>query len=119
MRFIIGLFAVLALLSNVQAGETGAEAQKSCGRVANERFGNTVVEGAAAGHCLGMLGTVWVLGRHLQDNARFCIPEGAKPEQGTKVFLKYLADHPATLHEPDAFLAIAAFREAWPCQKTN
>jgi hypothetical protein len=119
MRFAIGLIAVLALPTGAWAVETGAQAQKSCGRVASERLGNTVIEGAAAGHCLGMLGTVWILGRHLQDNARFCIPEGAKPEQGTKVFLKYLADHPEMIHEPDALLAISAFREAWPCQKSN
>ena len=58
--------------------ETGAEAQESCGRVANDRLGNTIIEGAAAGHCVGMIGTLWVIGRYLQNNARFCVPSGAK-----------------------------------------
>lgn len=116
----IGLLVFLALPSaGASAVETGAQAEKSCGRLARERLGNTAIEGAAAGHCLGMITTVWLLGRYLQDNARFCVPVGARPEQGTKVFLKYLANHPETLHEPDALLAISAFREAWPCQNPN
>jgi hypothetical protein len=119
MRFAIGLFMILALLSKASAVETGADAQKSCGRVAQEKLGKTIIEAAAAGHCLGILSAVWVLGSHLQENMRFCIPEGAKPEQGNKVFLKYLADHPQTIHEPDVLLAVLAFHEAWPCHKSN
>jgi hypothetical protein len=116
MRWTIAIIVALVWPSPcARAVETGAQAQLSCGRVASERLGDTIIEGAAAGHCTGMIGTVWVLGRYLQNDARFCIPSGMRPEQGTKIFLRYLANHPEALHEPDVFLAISAFREAWPC----
>jgi hypothetical protein len=116
MRCAVAIIVILGWpWPDARAVETGAQAQLSCGRVANDTLGNTIIEGAAAGHCVGMIGTVWVLGRYLPENTRFCIPSGAKPEQGYKVFLRYLANHPEALHEPDLFLAISAFREAWPC----
>lgn len=117
MRFVLGMLAVLISLSNARAADSGLQAQRSCSRAANDRLGNTIIEGAATGACVGMVSTIWILGRHLTENARFCIPEGARPELGLKVFLKYLGDHPELLHEADVFLAIWAFREAWPCQK--
>ena len=45
-----------------------------------------------------------------------CIPDGVQREQMKKVLLKYLRDHPEKLHEPSAYLTLAAMQEAFPCR---
>jgi hypothetical protein len=46
----------------------------------------------------------------------FCIPRGVTVEQKTKVVAQFVATHPADLHRPFIVVALAALRDAWPCQ---
>ena len=44
----------------------------------------------------------------------FCAPE-VSAQQGVRMFVKYLNDHPGRLHEPAYILMWAALSQAWPC----
>lgn len=68
------------------------------------------------GWCLGFLEGLDDMGA--ASGARFyCLPDNASFGQQARVVVKYLNDHPEKLHEIDVALAIAALREAFPCEK--
>jgi hypothetical protein len=46
-----------------------------------------------------------------------CLPKGVITEQGLKVLVKYMDDHPEKLHDRTAELAFRAFVKAWPCSR--
>jgi Rap1a immunity proteins len=46
-----------------------------------------------------------------------CVPEGAMPEQGVRVVIKYIEARPERMHEPFGKLALEALEEAWPCKR--
>ena len=46
-----------------------------------------------------------------------CLPKGVTTEQGLKVLVKYMEDHPEELHDRTAELAFRAFVKAWPCSR--
>jgi hypothetical protein len=60
----------------------------------------------------------WVVAEYLgvDDASDFCIPRGVTVEQKTKVVAQFVATHPADLHRPFIVVALAALRDAWPCQ---
>ena len=53
----------------------------------------------------------------LDSGARgYCLPSGQTLGQVTDVALQYLRDHPATRHEPAAYLVRASLRLTFPCK---
>jgi hypothetical protein len=53
-----------------------------------------------------------------KDVPLFCAPKDGVPiEEGARVIVKYLQDHPEQLHFTDATLAILAFKSAFPCRR--
>ena len=53
-----------------------------------------------------------------RGSLRVCIPSGQVTRgQLQDIMVKYLDDHPATLHDPAPVLAFVAFYEAFPCPK--
>ena len=44
-----------------------------------------------------------------------CIPESVSNGQVIRVYVKWMNEHPETLHELDAFLFFSAMRESFPC----
>jgi len=74
------------------------------------------VQAAQYGRCLGTIETILGLHSVLSGPARFCRPATVSLEQGRLVVVKYGDLHPELLHLPFAKLAIAAFREVWPCE---
>jgi hypothetical protein len=54
-----------------------------------------------------------------QSNIRqgYCFPEESTNEQVVAVFVKYLEDHPAKLHEPAGMLLLNSLRIAFRCKK--
>lgn len=68
----------------------------------------------------------WAYTRGLHDMAAYwiqerrvpnaCPPAGATMVQYHDIFLRYLAERPATRHKPSAELFYAAIRDAFPCR---
>jgi hypothetical protein len=46
-----------------------------------------------------------------------CLPEGATPEQGVRIVMKYIEARPKRMQEPFGKLALEALGEAWPCER--
>src|SRR5258708_27306737 len=123
MRFIAVLLLTFASTSSALAGGgwTANELLEACRGIATLATFNKddpPDDQISAGICIGMIGTLMITGRDYSDN-KFCSPDHATIQQGAKVLVKFLDDHPQALNLPAAPLAVAAFRVAWPCPKTN
>jgi Rap1a immunity proteins len=46
-----------------------------------------------------------------------CLSEGATPEQGVRIVIKYIEARPKRMQEPFGKLALEALGEAWPCER--
>jgi hypothetical protein len=47
----------------------------------------------------------------------YCLPlRGISAEQATRIFVKYLQDHPEKLHDSGRILVLIAFETAFPCK---
>ena len=76
--------------------------------------GCTAATGPDAGLCMGIVeGLMW----SLPGWGVVCLPKGVTTEQGLKVLVKYMEDHPEELHDRTAELAFRAFVKAWPCSR--
>jgi len=81
----------------------------------------TILSTAQALYCRGLLQGIIAMNFHYEgqmDKSRlaFCVPdEGIRPQQAARIIVRYLQQHPQTLHYPGYFLAVQAFREAFPC----
>ena len=49
-------------------------------------------------------------------NMVYCIPSGVTSDQLVDIFIKYLNDHPESLHEKAQFLALSSLLKAFPCE---
>jgi hypothetical protein len=47
-----------------------------------------------------------------------CIPKGVTVNESTMILYVWLHNHPERLQEPIVDLAMVAFADAWPCNKT-
>jgi len=56
-------------------------------------------------------------GSTLDPLKHFCLPDGVSPNQTVRVFIKWLQDNPARLHEHASHLLIDALRDGFPCRK--
>jgi hypothetical protein len=63
-----------------------------------------------------MIETAALFSPNLPANVRACPPAQGSILQSAKVFLRYLDNNPDRVSEPGITIAIAAFRDAWPCQ---
>jgi hypothetical protein len=69
-------------------------------------------EALRQGRCAG-----YVAGLVYARSVFLCVPEGATPEQGVRVVVKYIEARPERMHEPFGKLALEALEEAWPCKR--
>ena len=69
-------------------------------------------EALRQGRCAG-----YVAGLVYARSVFLCVPEGATPEQGVRVVIKYIEARPERMHEPFGKLALEALEEAWPCKR--
>jgi hypothetical protein len=67
------------------------------------------------GMCLGMLVGLAGVARGLPPEVRSCRPENATNDQLVRVVVAFLEANPGRLKEKFGALALAAFREAFPC----
>jgi len=76
-----------------------------------------------AGFCLGYISGVYDLNSAYQKNRKvnnpfFCAPErGVTNGLNASIVINYLEDHPEKLHQGNLDLTLAAFMDAFPCEK--
>ena len=94
--------------------DTGADAQRSCQLLIEGKFAD-FDNARSAGSCEGMVETAMVFSPNLPAGVRGCPPAQGSILESAKVLLRYLDQNPDRLNEPGITLALAAFRDAWPC----
>jgi len=67
------------------------------------------------GHCVGVVMTLFAVGRILPPKDRFCPPPKGTLGKSVPVVVSYINSIPHRRNEPFVDLAIEAFRKAWPC----
>jgi len=70
-----------------------------------------------SGYCLGVVKTLMTLGGLLHEKVQSCSPGSARGDQGVRVVLLYMQQHPELLHQSFLILATDALRQAWPCRE--
>jgi len=119
------LFAtwLVAVLSTTASAQDGNELLRQCEDTivdANSLYDHDKIRIFSAGACFGLMQGITHLNLFYQNkkNPLFCLPgDGITNGQAARVVIKYLRDHPEKLHEIGSLLAIAAFVQAFPCNK--
>ena len=81
----------------------------------------TMADTEEAMYCLGYIqGTIDTNNFYqtsIGDNAMFCMPDNKlKDLDAAKLVIKYLGEHPGSLHEKESFLVQSAFSDKFPCK---
>jgi len=102
---------LLALTIPASAQSSANEMLSGCKGLAGDRT-PPAREALRQGRCAG-----YVAGLVYARSVFLCVPEGATPEQGVRVVIKYIEARPERMHEPFGKLALEALEEAWPCKR--
>jgi len=115
--YIIAAVMALSVIGSARGSvvDTGADAQKSCQVLVDGSFRDTD-EARAAGSCEGMIETAMVFAPNMPADSRACAPAQGSVLESAKALLRYLDKNPARLNEAGITVAIAALRDAWPCE---
>ena len=107
------ILLVLAMPASAQssAPSSANEMLSGCKGLAGDRT-PPAREALRQGRCAG-----YVAGLVYARSVFLCVPEGATPEQGIRVVIKYIEARPERMHEPFGKLALEALEEAWPCKR--
>src|SRR5882672_4403228 len=123
LGFVLAVFSIACLavpISRAQT-ETGNTIQEKCKAL------NESTDKFKAGFCAGFVSTsqemllLWhavdegLIRKH-PTSAQVCFPAEVTNGQLVKVFLKYLDEHPESLHEPATGLFIKAMQQAFSCK---
>ena len=111
MRFALAIgLTVLASSVSWGASVTGKQVFEGCKEAATQRasYERGVCSGIA--HAVGSFGDVLPL--------KNCIPKGVTVNESTMALYVWLRNHPERLQEPIVDLAMYAFAQAWPCNKS-
>jgi hypothetical protein len=69
------------------------------------------------GVCFGIIEALLYAGSIHPPQLGICKETGVTRQQGVRVVIKYLKDHPEQLHRNFIQVAHVALRQAWPCDK--
>ncbi|ERH56497.1 Rap1a/Tai family immunity protein [Pseudomonas simiae] len=114
----VAVLAGMCGLDTYAHAETGNEMAENCRaflkeKIPSDKYFNA---GVCAGFVHGVTDTLVLARVASPETIAICIPhEGFTMGQAAKVLLKYLDDHPETLHENVSMLAAQAYRAAYPC----
>jgi len=120
----LALLACLIFFHSSMQAQTTEEMVSKCRAVTEAKIqGNALefVQDFDSGVCWGGFGTLQTIGRFVTDEKRIlnvgCPPANSTLSQFITIFVAYARKHPERLHEDFVFVAMAALREAFPCQK--
>jgi hypothetical protein len=68
------------------------------------------------GLCAGTIDTLVELAALMPEEVRFCLPGQVTRKQVAQVIVRYLEQHPESLHRKFVVLASAALLDAFPCR---
>jgi hypothetical protein len=112
-KFAVAILLMLTMSANAQSNpQTSAnEMLPGCKGLISDKT-PPLREALRQGRCAG-----YVAGLVYARSVYLCVPEGATPEQGVRVVIKYIEARPERMQEPFGKLALEALEEAWPCKR--
>jgi hypothetical protein len=115
MRALLILFA---LLVNTPAdAQTAHSLLDACKRTLDRSpVGNDLVLAYNSGNCSGIVLAIFLLGRQLQPDARFCPPPKATMGDALRMVVTYIDARPKQQETPFNIIALEALRDGWPCK---
>lgn len=111
---MLRIFSVALVLCATGLSVSAAPASKDVDgcKAASVSGGSNVQNAFEVGLCMGIVEAILkTMSLHATPT---CHPK-VTTRQGLQVLVKYMNDHPEKLHEETSFLAVKAFRQAWPC----
>ncbi|NWA65100.1 Rap1a/Tai family immunity protein [Pseudomonas reactans] len=103
----------------VMAGD-GNHLLSTCKEAIRDSDGDHNTDNLATGYCWGLVNgvasTMATMNEYMLPNEKTCFPSGLTNRQLARIAAKYLEEHPASLHRDGAFLAMAAFQNAYLCK---
>ncbi|MDI3356385.1 hypothetical protein MO767_18840 [Pseudomonas sp. UYIF39] len=119
-----GIAVAVALTGAMASGQAIADGNKlleNCQQAVKAMDGGKDIEPMAVGQCFGMVegvnNTMTILNSGLESKYRTCFPKGGISNgQAVRIVTKFLQENPALLDKPDAYLAMIAYKEAYPCK---
>lgn len=97
---------------------TGSELLSDCTAGLRTLAGESRQSSARAGACFAYLDgyvNAMAVARVMSNQVPVCMPNGVTIEQVARVVVKYLTDHPETLHFEAGALTGHALKSAFPC----
>lgn len=122
MRHILAVTIILTTSQTAVASD-GRTLLNACKEFLQARITDQGIEMPPtyqAGFCFGSmqmlqgLGNVWIVSDK-QPALRICAPSEVRTSQYAGVVVRYLEQHPETLHESGEILALTAVTAAFPC----
>jgi len=120
MRFLATL-CLIALFAFPVNAYKGIEALRGCKSALNPPPNPSIETVIESARCLGFIGgftdSMSIVRAMKGDrNALFCAPkEGISVEQGARLLVKFLEDHPQILHDEARVAVYVALGKAFPC----
>jgi hypothetical protein len=113
-RFVVAILLALTMPANAQINprSTANDMLSGCKGFIGDKTPPSLKEALGQGRCGGYLAAL-VYARSVFS----CLPEGATPEQGARIVVKYIEARPKRMDEPFGKLAVEALEEAWPCKR--
>ncbi|MGY2330158.1 Rap1a/Tai family immunity protein [Pseudomonas sp. SDT2931_S440] len=119
-----GIAAGIALVAVMGSGgllaADGNHLLITCKEAIRDSDGERTTNSLAAGYCYGLvngvMSTMTTMNEYMLPKERTCFPSGLMNQQAVRIVAKYLEEHPASLHRDGAFLAMAAFQNAYLCK---
>lgn len=107
-------------LSGHDVGQKAAEFVKMCDHSGHQP--TTTSEAMDEAFCIGFFrgyldAKQFSTIAHKRNTEMFCEPDGVNGEQLRKIFLKWMNDHPESLHEDSDLMLLASLMRAFPCKE--
>jgi hypothetical protein len=123
MKAWVMVTGLVGILGSGSALADGNKLLENCQQAvrAIDKTTNPSDEALFVGRCFGMVegvrNTMVILNSALPDKIKVCFPKnGIDNGQAVRIVDKFLRDNPAMLDQPDTFLIMVAFKQAYPCK---
>jgi hypothetical protein len=113
-KYAVAILLALTMPANAQINprSTANDMLSGCKGFIGDKTPPSLKEALTQGRCGGFVAAL-VYARSVFS----CVPEGATPEQGAGIVVKYIEARPKRRDEPFGKLAVEALEEAWPCKR--
>lgn len=123
----VGMAAAIALIGMSGSGgamaadakfdgnELLAQCQQYLKAADSESNYDRIDAGLCTGFLQGVLGAFTFLREELENDSKFCVPNGVTNVQTARIVVKYLKDNPKLLNLNRTGLVWSALKDAYPC----